>query len=76
MKKALIAFVLTSTLLSCGPYQIDVDGKITHKFEIDMSNLEKYFQVLCEQEQAEDVSTCTSLKLAQFLQFMIDSSKE
>lgn len=73
--KTLAAILLTTTLLSCGPYQVNVDGDVTHKFEIDMSNLEKYFRVLCEHEQAEDVDACMNLKLAQFLEFMVDSSK-
>lgn len=73
--KTLAAILLAATLSSCGPYQVDVDGDITHKFEIDMGNLEKYFKALCEHEQAEDVDACMNLKLAQFLEFMVDSSE-
>ena len=73
--RALLAFILVAFLASCGPYQVNVNGEVTHKFEIDMTNLERYFRALCENEQAEDVEACMNLKLAQFLEFMVDSGK-
>lgn len=73
--RLLSAILLVASLSSCGPYQVNVDGEVTHKFEIDMENLEKYFRALCEYEQAQDTEACMNLKLAQFLEFMVDSSK-
>ena len=58
---------------SCGPQQVRVSGEVTHRFEVDLVTLEKYFKALCEAEKAADVQACTTLKQAQFLEFMMTS---
>lgn len=63
--------ILILVLTSCGPYQVDVSGKVTHNFEIDMTNLEGYFQAKCEQDEPDNVENCTNIKIADFLEFMI-----
>ena len=67
-----VVLLVLGLVTSCGPQQVSVDGVITHKFEIDMSNLEKYFEAQCAQEEPENVDACVNLKVAQFLEFMVN----
>jgi hypothetical protein len=66
-----VALFLIGGLTSCGPQQVTVDGTITHKFEIDMSNLEKYFKTQCGQEEPTNVENCVNVKIAEFLDYML-----
>jgi len=65
----IIILIILGVITSCGPYQVNV----THTLEIDLTKLEKYFRVTCEQEQPEDVEGCTTDKVAQFLNIVLPS---
>lgn len=65
----LVILVLLGMITSCGPYQVNV----THTLEIDLSKVEEYFRTSCEQEQPEDVDSCTANKVAQFLNIVLPS---
>lgn len=72
MIKKLLPLILL--LASCGPMQVDVSGTVTHKFEIDIENLRKYFIALCEEENAEDVEACADEKTGKFFEYVLGSN--
>ena len=69
MKLIGMGFVLLFT--ACGPHQVDVSGTVTHKIEIDLVKLETYFEPSCKEEQPDNIQSCVSDKMGQFLQFVM-----
>jgi hypothetical protein len=67
----LTALALIGILSSCGPQQVDVTGTVTHKIELDLSGIEKYFKVICEQEQPDNIEVCTSEMVTNFLSYVL-----
>jgi hypothetical protein len=59
----LIILFLIGLVTSCGPYQVNV----THKIEIDLTQLENYFRAICEEEQPQNIEGCVDAKTSDFL---------
>jgi hypothetical protein len=67
---AIVFYLLLTVLTACGPQEIDVSGTVTHKIELDLSNIERYFRSKCEIEHPESVAECTDAAMTEFLYFM------
>lgn len=65
MKRLTLLMLLI--LNACGPYEVDV----THKIQLDMSNITKYFELMCISENAPDIDLCVDEKVTQFLKMVL-----
>jgi hypothetical protein len=69
-----VLFLTLVLLSSCGNLTVEteVEGEVNHKFEIDLQQLEIYFTSLCEQQAPDNVNECVNIKVAEFLEFLMD----
>jgi hypothetical protein len=74
--RAIIEFILLVIvvvslfiLTSCGSYQVSTTNI---KVEVNLSDLDKYFRIKCEQEESDDVENCVNLKVAEFLEYVLN----
>jgi hypothetical protein len=62
-----LTVLLLITLSACGPYEVNVN----HKIELDMTNITKYFESICESEGATDIDLCVDQKITEFFKLVL-----
>jgi hypothetical protein len=64
MRILLIALLFLG--VSCGPHQVNVNGEVIHKIQIDTEGLKKYFETVCQREGRLDFEICVDEKMGDF----------
>jgi len=65
MKHLMIPLLLV--LNACGPHEVNVN----HKISLDMTNITKYFESMCESEGATDIDLCVDQKITEFFKLVL-----
>lgn len=67
-KYCLFVFLMLS---SCGPQEVEVSGTVNHTLQLNIQEIEKYFEVICSEEQPDDVEHCTKKKTAELIETLL-----